>query len=48
MLNNNVEYNELLLEAWEKFINNEEHDYSFMRPEILESRKRYAQRVSSQ
>ena len=40
MLNNNVEYNELLLEAWEKFINNEEHDYSFMRPEILESWKR--------
>jgi len=30
-------YNDRLLEAWEKFINNEIFDYSFIRPEILES-----------
>ncbi len=33
-------YNERLLSAWEKFINNEAYDYSFIRQEILESWKR--------
>ncbi len=30
-------YNDRLREAWEKFINNEPFDYSFIRPEIYES-----------
>ena len=33
-------YKNSLNAAWKKFINNEEYDYSFMRPEILESWKR--------
>ncbi len=37
MLNFNNEYKERLARAWEKFINYEEHDYSFIRKEIYES-----------
>ncbi len=33
-------YNEKVMAAWEKFINNESYDYSFIRPEILDSWKR--------
>lgn len=33
-------YQDRLKVAWEKFIRNEDYDYSFMRPEVLESWKR--------
>ncbi|MGI6257384.1 MAG: sigma-54-dependent Fis family transcriptional regulator [Anaerovoracaceae bacterium] len=33
-------YQERLKAAWEKFISGEEYDYSFMRPEVLDSWKR--------
>ncbi len=33
----NPTYNDRLLEAWEKFINNQPFDHSFIRPEIYES-----------
>ncbi len=40
MFNFTSGYNDLLHEAWQQFINYEPFDYSFIRPEILESWKR--------
>ncbi|HZK02217.1 MAG TPA: sigma-54-dependent Fis family transcriptional regulator [Anaerovoracaceae bacterium] len=40
MFNYNKVYNDRLVEAWEKFIASESYDYSFIRPEILDSWKR--------
>lgn len=40
MNNFNEEYQKSLQVAWDKFINNEEYDYSSMRPEVLESWRR--------
>ena len=40
MKNCDIEYNEKLTVAWERFINNEAGDFDFIRPDIFESWKR--------